>query len=81
MDTLLQDLRYALRSFEREGRTATMITPEGKAHDFPSYGPDTLALLLYALSRTGNQRLARFHKKLLQREATRGGELHADLLV
>jgi hypothetical protein len=58
-------LRYALEHFRIHGRVEGSISPDGKPFTFPRYGPDSLALLLYALRRTGNEQLAvEYHKFL-----------------
>ncbi len=77
-DEVACTVEYAMRAFEREGRIATMITPRGKAYDFPAYGPDALALFLLTLSRTGHRALATGHKRFLQREVDRFVRLVVD---
>lgn len=61
-------LEYALRKFKAQGRVMTLINPEGIAYDYPRYGPDSLALLLYSITHTGNTRLAKEHHAFLQGE-------------
>lgn len=55
-----------------------MITPDGVPLDFPCYGPDSFALLLYAITHTGNHDLAQEHGVFLTAEAKRFAELVID---
>jgi hypothetical protein len=71
-------LRYALGRFEAQGQVTTMLTPSGRAFDFPCYGPDTLALLLKTIGDTKSEALAREHRALLQREVDRFVRLALD---
>lgn len=66
-----QTLAYALKRYGGAGKITTSIDPCGKPFDFPGYGPESLALLLYALVRTGNGGLARRHVKFLQEQVDR----------
>ncbi len=60
-------LNYALNVFSKKG-LATAISPKGVPYDFPCYGPDSLAFLLYALRITENQKLAYMFREFLQKE-------------
>ena len=71
-------IAYALETFEQHGRVATMITPDGIAFDFPGYGPDSFALLLYTITHTDNQDVAKKHHAFLQKEADRFVKLVID---
>ena len=71
MDRVRSTLSYALDRFSRAGRVTTSIDERGVAFDYPRYGPDSLALLLLTLSRTGNADLAREHSAFLQSETDR----------
>ncbi len=62
-------IEYALRQFKEHGRVRTLIGPTGKVRDYPSYGPDSLALLLYAITHTGNTDLGKQYRAFLQGEA------------
>lgn len=61
-------LAYALSRYAAAGRVTSAISPDGTPFDyFLPAGPDALAMLLYALARTGNHALARKHREFLQR--------------
>lgn len=64
-------VRYALEAFEKHGRIEQTISPGGIAFSFPAYSPDALALLLFILAKTKQTKLAKHHRKLLQKEADR----------
>ena len=61
-----ETLRYALERFRIHESVEGAISPDGVPFTFPSYAPDSLALLLYSLTHTKNRRLAVEYKSFLQ---------------
>ncbi|MDD9954148.1 MAG: hypothetical protein OXR66_07485 [Candidatus Woesearchaeota archaeon] len=70
-------IRYAFEKFTQYDRIATMITPKGVPYDFPSYGPDSLALFLYTITHTKSHAVAKKYKKFLQEQV----QFFADYVV
>lgn len=62
---VLNTLKYALKCFEHAGKITTCLTPKGKAFDFPTYSPESLAYLLRSLSLADAEDLVREHKDFL----------------
>jgi hypothetical protein len=64
-------LEYVLDAFNGAGTTATAISPYGKAYDFPTYSPDTLAFLMRSLREAKAHNLVDQYGSFLEAEATR----------
>jgi hypothetical protein len=56
-----------LEKFEKHGAITTSITPGGKCFDFPTYAPDSLAFLLFALRHCGDKKLLKDFRPFLVR--------------
>ena len=67
-EKVTETFAYALKHFSAAGKVATTISPDGNVFDFPTYSPDSLALLLFSLVRTKNQHLAKQYSAFLQEQ-------------
>ncbi len=62
-------LEWAMSCFEKAGKITTSITPSGKAFDFPTIAPDSLAFFLFSLQH--HRELVKQHKHFLNKEISR----------
>ncbi len=70
-EKVLKTLRWALKSFEYVGRTATIITSKRRVFDAFTYAPDSLAFILHALHEAGAKELIGFFHEFLEKEVQR----------
>ena len=64
-----QTLQYALNIFQKHGHVTTGISPKQQAFDFPYYGPDSFAFLLWSLRHARAKPLVKRYQTFLQRMA------------
>ncbi|MBI4016315.1 MAG: hypothetical protein HY363_01325 [Candidatus Aenigmarchaeota archaeon] len=62
-------LEWAMKCFEKSGKLTTSITPSGKAFDFPTVAPDSLAFFLFSLQH--HKELVEEHRHFLNNEIDR----------
>src|SRR3989344_2331142 len=63
-----QTLQYALERFSKAGRIRVAITPSGKPFDLPTYGIDSVPMLIHSLVALGDHTLIKTYEPFLQSE-------------
>ena len=67
-DKVLKTLEYAMDKFVKQNKIATAINPEGKAFDFPCFGPDNLPYFLNSLRLANAKKLIEQNKEFIERK-------------
>ena|SRR3989338_6595268 len=70
-DRVQNTLTYALKKYHKAGKITTTLSPEGRAFDFPTYAPDSLAFMLFSLRTAKAYNLVEKYRTFLNQELQR----------